>query len=106
MIGPVGSGKVVLFLFTTNWFLKLLNNSKSSLLLSLIDEMQKVSGRIHIKGSVFYVPQEPWIFTASFKQNILFGKPYDQKKFDKIVKICCLDEVNIYKCLFMICNLC
>ena len=55
--------------------------------------MQKVSGKIDIKGSLFYVPQEPWIFTASLKQNILFGKPYDKKKFDKIVKACCLDEV-------------
>nr|UOU03343.1 ATP-binding cassette subfamily C4-4-2 [Brachionus rubens] len=73
VIGPVGSGK-------------------SSLLLSLLDELQKMSGEIDIKGSLFYVPQEPWIFTASLKQNILFGKPYDKKKFDEIIKVCCLDE--------------
>ena len=72
------------------------------MLLSLIDEMQKVSGKIDIKGSLFYVPQEPWIFTASLKQNILFGKPYDKKKFDKIVKICCLDEVAIILLFFSI----
>ncbi|CAF0703150.1 unnamed protein product [Brachionus calyciflorus] len=65
---------------------------KSSLLLSLLDELQKVSGEIDIQGSLFYVPQEPWIFTASLKQNIVFGKPYDKKKFDQIIKVCCLDE--------------
>nr|UOU03342.1 ATP-binding cassette subfamily C4-4-1 [Brachionus rubens] len=59
---------------------------KSSLISSLLDELQKMS------GSLFYVPQEPWIFTASLKQNILFGKPYDKKKFDEIIKVCCLDE--------------
>ncbi|RNA09566.1 multidrug resistance-associated 4, partial [Brachionus plicatilis] len=75
IIGPVGSGK-------------------SSFLLSLIEEIEKVSGDIDIKGSVFYVPQEPWIFTASLKQNILFGKVYDKKKFNEIIKVCCLEEVS------------
>ncbi|CAF0703154.1 unnamed protein product [Brachionus calyciflorus] len=65
---------------------------KSSLISALMDELQKVSGEIDIQGSLFYVPQEPWIFTASLKQNILFGKPYDKKKFDQIIKVCCLDE--------------
>jgi ATP-binding cassette, subfamily C (CFTR/MRP), member 4 len=72
IIGPTGSGK-------------------SSLLLSIIGEMEKMSGNVEIKGSVFYVAQEPWIFTSSLKQNILFGKPFDRTKFDKITKACCLD---------------
>nr|QNH67887.1 ATP-binding cassette transporter subfamily C member 4 X4 [Brachionus rotundiformis] len=67
-------------------------SGKSSFLLSLIDELEKVSGDVDIKGSVFYVPQEPWIFTASLRQNILFGKDYDKKKFDEIIKVCCLEE--------------
>nr|APD26522.1 ATP-binding cassette transporter subfamily C member 4 X4 protein [Brachionus koreanus] len=65
---------------------------KSSILSSLLDELQIVSGEIDIKGSVFYVPQEPWIFTASLRQNILFGKPYEKKKFNEIIKVCCLEE--------------
>ncbi|RMZ95933.1 putative multidrug resistance-associated lethal -like protein, partial [Brachionus plicatilis] len=67
---------------------------KSSLLTSLLDELKIISGDIDIKGSVFYVPQEPWIFTASLKQNILFGKAYDKRKFNEIIKVCCLEEVS------------
>ncbi len=48
---------------------------------------------VRVQGSVFYVPQEPWIFSASIRQNIVFGQSYEPKKFNKIVKACCLDEV-------------
>ena len=60
-----------------------------------MEELENVSGQIDIKGSVFYVPQEPWIFTASLKQNILFGKAFNKRKFDEIIKVCCLEEVII-----------
>ena len=72
IIGPVGAGK-------------------TSILLALLEELQIKSGDLKVEGSVFYVPQEPWIFTASIRQNILFGKPYDDAKFKKIIKVCCLE---------------
>jgi ATP-binding cassette subfamily C (CFTR/MRP) protein 4 len=75
IIGPVGSGK-------------------TSMLLALLEELNIDSGELDIKGSVFYVPQEPWIFTASVRQNILFGKPYDEAKFRRVVKACCLDQAS------------
>lgn len=66
---------------------------QTSLLLTLLEELHIDSGELDVKGSVFYVPQEPWIFTATIRQNILFGKPYDAEKFDKVIKTCCLDQV-------------
>jgi ABC-type multidrug transport system fused ATPase/permease subunit len=59
-----------------------------------MEEMQIESGQLEISGSVFYLPQEPWIFTATIRQNILFGKEFAEKKFNKIVKACCLDQVG------------
>ncbi len=76
IVGPVGSGK-------------------SSLILTLLGEIPyKKEGNVKIKGSVFYVSQEPWIFSATLKQNILFGKEYNKKKFDEIIQVCALKEVS------------
>ncbi len=75
IVGPVGAGK-------------------SSLLLALLGELPNLKGNLNMSGSVFYVTQEPWIFSASVRQNILFGKEYDKNKFNEIVKICALKEVR------------
>ncbi|KAG0331518.1 hypothetical protein BG000_010823 [Podila horticola] len=32
-----------------------------------------------------YVPQQAWIFNASLKENILFGKALDQERYDHII---------------------
>jgi ATP-binding cassette, subfamily C (CFTR/MRP), member 4 len=71
--GPIGAGK-------------------TSLLLSLIGEVPYQEGKIKLNGSVFYVSQEPWLFTATIRQNILFGKPYDERKFREIVRVCQLND--------------
>ena len=63
--------------------------------MALLEELEKINGSVEIQGSVFYVPQEPWIFTASLRQNIIFGKPYNKEKFEKIIKVCCLDQVML-----------
>ncbi len=75
VIGPVGAGK-------------------STFLMSLLEELEIISGDLKINGSVFYVPQEPWIFNASIKQNILFGIAYDDKKFKEVIKASCLEQVK------------
>ena len=75
IVGPVGSGK-------------------SSLLMALLGEMPSINGNVKLNGSVFYVTQEPWIFSSTIRQNILFGKEYSKEKFDEIIKICALRDVN------------
>ena len=62
--------------------------------MSLLGEIETIKGRMDVRGSVFFVSQEPWIFTATLKQNILFGKPFEQPKFDDVLKACCLDKVS------------
>jgi ATP-binding cassette subfamily C (CFTR/MRP) protein 4 len=52
--------------------------------MALLEEMPSRQGDIKLTGSVFYVTQEPWIFSSSFKQNILFGKDYSKEKFNQI----------------------
>jgi ABC-type multidrug transport system fused ATPase/permease subunit len=62
--------------------------------MALIGEMPFINNESIFKnGRVFYVSQEPWIFSATLRQNILFGQKYDEKKFNEIIRICELKEV-------------
>lgn len=63
--------------------------------MALLEEVVRISGNLEIEGSVCYVSQEPWIFTGTIRQNILFGKVYNKEKFNKIIQICCLEQVII-----------
>lgn len=62
--------------------------------MALLNEIDNLKGKTELNGSVFYVSQEPWIFPSTIKQNILFGKPYDLEKFQKCIKLACLEKVN------------
>ena len=57
------------------------------------EENVNEDAEITINGSIYYVRHEPWIFNDSIKQNICFGKEFDQAKFDKVLEKCCLFEV-------------
>lgn len=62
--------------------------------MTLLGEMKSIKGKMKVDGSVFYVQQEPWIFSASLRQNITFGKPYIRSKFNEIIKACSLEQVE------------
>jgi ABC-type transport system involved in cytochrome bd biosynthesis fused ATPase/permease subunit len=52
---------------------------KTTFLHSIMQETSKCAGTAEIKGTIAYVEQEPFIFGATVKQNILFGKKYDEE---------------------------
>lgn len=45
-------------------------------------QMQQLGGTVRIAGSMAYVGQEPWIINGTARDNILFGKPYDEERFE------------------------
>uniref|UniRef100_A0AAG5CWE8 ABC-type glutathione-S-conjugate transporter n=1 Tax=Anopheles atroparvus TaxID=41427 RepID=A0AAG5CWE8_ANOAO len=63
---------------------------KSSLISALLGEMEKMKGSVNTDGSIAYVPQQAWIQNATLRDNILFGKPFDQKKYDNVIDCCAL----------------
>ncbi|XP_054726613.1 probable multidrug resistance-associated protein lethal(2)03659 [Anastrepha obliqua] len=73
VIGPVGSGK-------------------SSLIQAIIGELPVESGSITVNGSYSYASQEPWLFTGTVRQNILFGLPMDKIRYHTVVKKCALER--------------
>ncbi|KAM7382140.1 hypothetical protein PAMA_012825 [Pampus argenteus] len=63
---------------------------KSSLISALLGEMEKLEGEVSIRGSVAYVPQQAWIQNATLRDNILFGKTYNEQKYRCVLEACAL----------------
>ena len=71
--GPIGSGK-------------------SSLLMSLIKELPGISGQINMNGISSYAAQQPWIFSGTFRDNILFGSRLHSQRYQQVIAACSLTE--------------
>ncbi|KAH0813598.1 hypothetical protein GEV33_009192 [Tenebrio molitor] len=67
-------------------------SGKSTLLKVILKEVSNLSGNLNIRGSLSYAPQEPWIFTGTLRENILFGENMDERKYQEIIKVCCLEQ--------------
>uniref|UniRef100_A0A914XPA2 ABC-type glutathione-S-conjugate transporter n=1 Tax=Plectus sambesii TaxID=2011161 RepID=A0A914XPA2_9BILA len=63
---------------------------KSSLLSAIMGEMYKINGRVLVNGSICYVPQQAWIQNMTARENILFGSPFNQQRYDQVVEGCAL----------------
>jgi ABC-type multidrug transport system fused ATPase/permease subunit len=73
IIGPVGAGK-------------------SSLLQGLVGDMKKIKGNVVFHGSIAYCQQQAWIQNATLRENILFGLPWDEGRYNKVIETCALER--------------
>ena len=71
--GPVGSGK-------------------SSAFCAILNEMPLFDGEISCQGRIAWVSQQPWVFSGTVQDNILFGKTFDSHKYRKTLEACDLDK--------------
>ena len=65
-------------------------SGKSSLVSSVLGELEKIEGRVVLDGSVAYVAQQAWIQNETLKNNILFNLPYDEAKYNRCLDACAL----------------
>ena len=58
-------------------------SGKSSLISAMIGEMKEVNGNpsVVVRGNIAYCCQQAWILNATVKENILFGKPFNETKY-------------------------
>lgn len=67
-------------------------SGKSSLCSAILNESILGEGRVAVKGQVAYVAQTAWILNATVRDNILFGAPYDEEKYKRVLKACQLEQ--------------
>lgn len=73
IVGPVGSGK-------------------SSLLRALIGDLREAhSAEMAIGGHTAYCPQSAWLLSATVRENIVFGRPFDEAQYRDTIRKCCLE---------------
>ncbi|KAF9015463.1 ATP-binding cassette transporter [Cyathus striatus] len=71
---------------------------KTSLLMALLGEMHYIPAGPHSwfnlprYGGVAYAAQESWVQNETIKENILFGSPFDEGRYNKVIYQCCLDR--------------
>ena len=63
-----------------------IGSGKSSLLSAMLNEMETVAGTVSINGSIGYVPQEAWLQNATVRDNITFGRKFDEQHYTKCVQ--------------------
>lgn len=73
IVGPVGSGKSTLFQV-------------------ILKELPIAKGTLDVNGTISYASQEPWLFSGTIKENILFGEEMNPKRYKEVCHVCALEK--------------
>ena len=67
-------------------------SGKSTLLCAIAGQLNLSSGTIQYPRPLVYVPQVPWLFSGTIRENILFSAPYNPEWYSTVVEACALKE--------------
>ncbi|KAL4498906.1 hypothetical protein ABPG73_003703 [Tetrahymena malaccensis] len=73
-------------------FVGKIGSGKSSFLSCFLQEIPFYEGTFKYHGSIAYVEQEPYIFSSSIKDNIIFGSEYEESFNQQVLECCCLND--------------
>ncbi|KAJ8280519.1 hypothetical protein GJAV_G00055820 [Gymnothorax javanicus] len=65
-------------------------SGKTSLVSAILGQMTLLEGSVAVSGDFAYVAQQAWILNASLRDNILFGKEYEEERYQMVLSTCCL----------------
>ena len=52
--------------------------------------MEKLSGRVNTNGKIAYIPQQAWIQNCSLRNNIQFGRGFNETVYNNVINACAL----------------
>ncbi|KAJ3652715.1 hypothetical protein Zmor_018655 [Zophobas morio] len=72
-------------------------SGKSSLLQAILQELLIVDGNLSRDGLISYASQNPWVFSATIQENIIFNETFNQNKYLNVLKICALEyDISLF----------
>jgi len=51
---------------------------------AILRELPLSEGFLDVHGVISYASQDPWIFSSSIKQNIIFNSPIDEDRYKQV----------------------
>ncbi|KAH7947630.1 hypothetical protein HPB52_014805 [Rhipicephalus sanguineus] len=67
-------------------------SGKSSLLSAIVGDMRHLSGSVSLNGSIAVVSQAPQILNMTVRDNITFGRKFEELHYSKVVEACQLSR--------------
>ena len=69
-------------------------SGKSSFLMALLGEMRLIEGKRYLprERGIALVPQVSWLLNDTIRNNILFGLPYNEMRYQKVLHACALKQ--------------
>jgi ATP-binding cassette subfamily C (CFTR/MRP) protein 1 len=67
-------------------------SGKSSFLLACLNEMVAMGGAVRKNGSIAFIPQEAFLLNDTVKNNILFGRTFDEPLYRKAIELSQLQQ--------------
>jgi len=61
-------------------------SGKSAFIAGVMGELLRSAGERIVRGTMAYVPQQAWIMNATVRDNIIFGKLFDEVKYRRVVE--------------------
>ncbi|XP_066258502.1 ATP-binding cassette sub-family C member 4-like [Euwallacea similis] len=65
-------------------------SGKTALLKTILGEYPLSGGEMVTHGTFSFATEEPWLFPSTIRQNILFGQPYNEKRYQDVLNACAL----------------
>eukprot|EP00667_Euglena_gracilis_P000239 EG_transcript_239 len=63
-------------------------SGKSTLIKAALGEVPCVAGAVRTHGRLAYVPQQAAVFNATLRDNVLFGQPYEDARYHRVIAAC------------------
>lgn len=67
-------------------------SGKSTLLLAILGETYLEAGSVTAPADIAFASQSSWLQNETIQDNILFGSPMEQVRYNRVLTACCLPE--------------
>ena len=68
-------------------------SGKTTLLATILGgELDITNGSVNYSGTLAYVSENPWVFSGTVRENILFYLPYNEKLYHEVIRACQLER--------------